>query len=40
MALGVKGKWKQPQDGAKDYSWEPETANVHKIHSVRQDPYR
>src|SRR6201997_4285244 len=34
MALGVKGKWKKRQDGGQDYPGEPETAQMHKVHSV------
>jgi len=37
MALGVKRERKKPNDGGKDYSGNPETAQVHESHDVIQD---
>ena len=36
MALGVKRKWKQRQDGDKDDPGQPETAHMHEIHNFTQ----
>jgi hypothetical protein len=36
VALGVKGKWKEHQDGGKDHGGQPESAHIHEIHSVTQ----
>src|ERR1700733_14520405 len=37
MALGVKRERKKRNDGGKDYSGNPETAQVHESHDVIQD---
>jgi hypothetical protein len=40
MALGVKGKWEEHNDGGQDDPSQPETAHVHKIHNGAQNRYR
>src|SRR5579871_650532 len=38
VALGVKGKRQQCENGGKHYCSQPETAQTHQIHSVRRNP--